>query len=73
MCHKNLNLEKIRHWPNRKTFKYFLINLVMEVKKALEVVVGACLMVAGMTSQQHFLTAAGVAELAKVVATENKK
>jgi len=45
----------------------------MEVKKALEVVVGACLMVAGLGSQQPFLTAAGVAELAKVVATENSK
>jgi len=41
----------------------------MEVKKALEVAVGACLIVAGIGSQQPYLTAAGIAELAKVVAT----
>jgi len=38
-----------------------------EVKRALEVVVGVCLLVAGITTQQPFLTAAGAAEIAKVV------
>jgi len=39
-----------------------------EVKKALEVVVGVCLLVGGITTQQPFITAAGAAEIAKVVA-----
>lgn len=40
---------------------------IMEVKKVLEAVAGICLLVAGITSGQHFITAAGIAEMAKIV------
>lgn len=39
-----------------------------EIKKVLEAVAGLCLLVAGITTNQHFLTVAGMAEIAKIVA-----
>lgn len=41
-----------------------------EVKKVLEALVGITLVVAGMTSQMPWLTAAGALEFAKVVSEE---
>jgi len=40
----------------------------MEVKKVLEAVAGFCLLVAGITTNQPYITVAGIAEVAKIVA-----
>jgi len=41
-----------------------------ELKKVLEAVAGFCLLVAGITANQPYITVAGIAEIAKIVADE---